>query len=125
LTDAYKGQVESASRCITLEKRAVTIEDIFSGVKGEQFLWQVHAPVRRVVVNETNPRRIDMQHFYKRMRMELLEPHDAVFVIEEIIVPENQPPVKDITRIAVHLQINSQPIHIKVRLTPQKELESK
>ncbi|MDR0608524.1 MAG: heparinase II/III-family protein [Planctomycetaceae bacterium] len=118
LSDAYKGQVESASRCIILEKRIVTIEDIFSGVKGEQFLWQVHAPVRRAVVNETNPRQVDMQHFLKRMRMELLEPQNATFVIEEINIPENQPPVKGITRIAVHLKIDSLPIHIKVRLTP-------
>jgi hypothetical protein len=118
LTDAYKGQVESGSRCITLENRVVIVEDIFSGVKGKQFLWQVHAPVRRVVVNETNLRQIDMQHFSKRMRMELLEPKNAVFAIEEIDVPENQPPVKDITRITVRVNIDSQPIHIKVRLTP-------
>jgi hypothetical protein len=103
---------------IVLENNIVTIEDVFSGVKGEQFLWQVHSPARRVVVNETNPRQVDMQHFYKRMRMELVEPKNATFIIEEIIVPENQPPVKNITRVAVRLKIPSQPIHITVRLIP-------
>ncbi|MDR0338598.1 MAG: heparinase II/III family protein [Planctomycetaceae bacterium] len=119
LTDAYKGQVASANRRITLENQIVTIEDIFSGVKGEQFLWQVHAPVRRVVVNATNPHRVDMQHFSKRMRLELVEPKNATFNTEEIIVPEDQPPVKNTTRIAVRLKVDSQPIHVKVRLIPE------
>ncbi|MDR2705582.1 MAG: heparinase II/III family protein [Planctomycetaceae bacterium] len=118
LTDAYKEQVESANRRIVLENKIVTIEDVFSGVKGEQFLWQVHTPARRVVVNETNPRQVDMQHLSKRMRMELVEPKNATFIIEEITVPENQPPVKNITRIAVRLKISSQPVHINVRLIP-------
>lgn len=119
LTGAYRGQVEKASRRLTLENRTVTVEDVFEGVDGEMFTWQIHAPVRMLHVNKNDPRRVDMQHLYKRMRMEIVEPKDGVFEIEEITIPEGQPPVKDVIRVVLRRKVTAEPIRVIIRFTPQ------